>query len=84
MTVASEWVGEMEQKIADLEELCKRQATIISALIPHVKEHFYVAGALGEKDRNGLPDAIEICPAYGCGWTMIYTKTGRVVSAEGG
>jgi len=40
---------------------------------------YFICGEGGEKDRNGLPDRIFICPAYGVDWFQVYEKT-EVVS----
>jgi hypothetical protein len=37
----------------------------------------------GEKDRNGLPQYIEVVPAHGVGWTQVYERTERTISMEG-
>ncbi len=33
---------------------------------------YFLSGGHGLKDDNQMPQFVEICPAYGCGWTMIY------------
>jgi hypothetical protein len=60
--------------IEALEEQNKRLSKIIAALMPHLVEHYFICGEGGEKDDNGLPDAISICPAYGADWTVTYKR----------
>ena len=50
---------------------------------PEMTGEFFIAGYHGPKDDNVMPQFIEVCPAYGVGWTMIYEDTGRKISYEG-
>lgn len=43
---------------------------------------FFICGEGGEKDKNGLPDRIHVCPAYGVDWFQVYEKTKSVVGPE--
>ena len=43
----------------------------------------FICGRSGGRDENGLPDAVEICPAYGVGWSVIYRRTDRTTPTEG-
>jgi len=36
---------------------------------------YFICGEGGEKDTNGLPESIYICPAYGVDWFQVYKKT---------
>ena len=38
---------------------------------------YFICGEGGEKDKNGLPDLILVCPAYGADWVQTYEKTDR-------
>jgi hypothetical protein len=44
---------------------------------------FFLAGGLGEKDQNGLPQFVEIVPAYGVAWSQLYEKTDKQITMEG-
>lgn len=50
---------------------------------PEISGEFFIAGYHGPKDDNVMPQFIEVCPAYGAGWVMIYEDTGRTISHEG-
>lgn len=39
------------------------------------RDVYFICGELGEKDQNGLPENILICPAYGVDWFQVYKKT---------
>jgi hypothetical protein len=43
---------------------------------------YFICGESGEKDKNGLPDRIFICPAYGVDWFQVYEKTKSAVGPE--
>jgi len=42
---------------------------------PEYSGHYFISGELGNKDNNGLPDRIKICPSQGCDFSVIYEKT---------
>lgn len=44
---------------------------------------WYPTSGYGEKDNNGLPQYIEVVPAYGVGWSQVYEKTDRTIQYEG-
>ena len=50
---------------------------------PEMTGEFFMAGSHGPKDDNMMPQFVEVCPAYGAGWVMIYEDTGRTISYEG-
>jgi len=35
---------------------------------------YFISGEAGEKDEDGLPECISVCPAYGVGWSILYRK----------
>jgi len=43
--------------------------------LPEYSGHYFISGELGNKDNNGLPDRIKICPSQGCDFSVIYEKT---------
>ena len=63
--------------------LCKQQVIIRRIYAEHLPDTWFVCGEMGEKDQNGLPQYIDVCPAYGAGWYQVYEKTDRSVSTEG-
>ena len=50
---------------------------------PEITGAYFLSGGYGPKDDNMLPQFVEIVPAYGCGWSMVYEYTGRTISYEG-
>lgn len=73
-----------EAEYERLEEKCDKQAMILRRLNPeNFPDTLFISGILGEKDANGLPKYIEICPAYGVDWTVIYEKTDKIIGGMG-
>lgn len=79
-----------------VEELCDENIKLRKALDVYERERdrfkhakpemtgaYFLAGGHGSKDDNQMPQFVEIVPAYGCGWSMIYEYTGRTISYEG-
>jgi hypothetical protein len=48
---------------------------IFKHLRPEVSGTYFICGESGEKDVNGLPEKITVCPAMGVGFTSVYKKT---------
>lgn len=67
---------EVEAYEGELHEL-RRLKKIIKheVLAEKLGDIYFICGACGEKDDNGLPDRILVCPAYGCAWFQVYEKT---------
>lgn len=67
-----------DAEIARLKEKCDKQAMILQHLSPDKHpDVFFICGKVGERDENGLPDKILVCPAYGVDWYQVYEKTER-------
>lgn len=63
--------------------LCKQQVIIRRIYAEQLPDTWFVAGELGEKDANGLPKYITVCPAYGVDWVQIYEKADRTIGGMG-
>ena len=64
-------------------EIYERERNRFRHAKPEMTGEFFISGYHGPKDDNVMPQFIEICPAYGVGWVMIYEDTGRKISYEG-
>ena len=64
-------------------EIYERERIRFKHAKPEMSGEFFIAGYHGPKDDNIMPQFIEVCPAYGCAWVMIYEDTGRTISYEG-
>ena len=71
-------------EIERLVDKCDRQAMVIRRIyVDEYPDTWFAWHGFGEKDRNNLPQYIEVVPAHGVGWTQVYEKTERTVSMEG-
>ena len=81
--------GEAEVKLSENAKLRKaleiyeRERARFRHAKPEMTGEYFLAGGHGPKDDNQMPQFVEIVPAYGCGWSMIYEDTGRTISYEG-
>ena len=90
--VLDAWL-EAEAKIVELEaeneklrkglEIYARERNRFKHTTPEMSGSYFLSGGHGPKDDNQMPQFVEIVPAYGCGWSMIYEDTGRIISYEG-
>ena len=64
-------------------EIYERERIRFKHAKPEMTGEFFISGYHGPKDDNVMPQFIEVCPAYGCAWVMIYEDTGRTISYEG-
>ena len=64
---------------ADIDEAANR-IELMSKFLRHnllatkLEGVFFICGEAGEKDQNGIPEHIHICPAYGSDVTYVFTR----------
>jgi len=63
-----------QEEIERLRDKCDKQATVLKAAFPEQSGGFFICGESGEKDRNGMPNKLLVCPAYGLDWFVVYKK----------
>jgi hypothetical protein len=83
---ALKYIEELEADNAKLYkalDIYKRERDRFKHSKPEITGAYFLAGGHGPKDDNMMPQFVEIVPAYGCGWSMIYEYTGRTISYEG-
>lgn len=51
-------------------------------LTPDKGFNYFICGEGGEKDKNGLPGSLFVCPSYGCDWFQIYERTDNAAGPE--
>jgi hypothetical protein len=71
------------EKLRKALEIYERERNRFKHAKPEMTGEYFLAGGHGPKDDNQMPQFVEICPAYGVGWVMIYEDTGRIISYEG-
>ena len=64
-------------------EIYERERNRFKHATPEMSGAYFLTGGHGPKDDNQMPQFVEVVPAYGCGWSMIYEDTGRTISYEG-
>ena len=65
----------------------RKQVEALSGVVRRIyadkmPDTWFVSGELGEKDGNGLPERITVCPAYGCDWVQVYQRTDQTAGPE--
>ena len=86
MMVSDYYIKRLEaenKNLYKLLDLYKRERDRFKHNKPEMTGEYFLSGGHGLKDDNQMPQFVEICPAYGCGWTMIYEDSGRIISYEG-
>ena len=73
----------MAEEIARLQKLVEVAGVIFSHnLTPDKGFNYFICSEGGTKDKNGLPDKLMICPAYGVDWMQVYEKTDQTFGTE--
>ena len=55
-------------------KLLEKMDMLMKTSYPEQTGHYFISGELGEKDQNGLPEYIQVVPAYGVDWHMLYKR----------
>jgi hypothetical protein len=79
-----EQIAEVLKYIEYLEKklkLLEKMDMLMKTSYPEQTGHYFISGELGEKDDSGLPEYIQVVPAYGVDWHMLY-KRGRSFGPE--
>jgi hypothetical protein len=59
--------------VTDKEKI-ERYEKILKHLLAERTGYYFICGEGGEKDENGLPEVISICPTYGADWVVTYER----------
>ena len=84
--VRSDRIEELEAENETLRkalEIYQRERDRYRHATPEMSGAYFLSGGHGPKDNNQMPQFVEVVPAYGCGWSMVYEDTGRTISYEG-
>jgi len=76
---AVDYISKLEKAL----EIYQRERDRFKHTYPEVSGQYFLSGGHGDTDDNCLPEYVRICPAYGCAWEQIYTKTENTISYEG-
>jgi hypothetical protein len=76
-------IGKAIVEIKQLRKVRNDQANILRRLTPDkFPDTYFVHSGLGEKDKNGMPERLLACPAYGVDFSYIYEYTGKTTTTE--
>jgi hypothetical protein len=76
-------IGKAIVEIKKLRKVRNDQANILRRLIPDkFPDTYFVHSGLGEKDKNGMPEKLLVCPAYGVDFSYIYEYIGKTTTTE--
>lgn len=71
-------------EIEELTDLLEKQQKIIRRMyVEHFPNTWFVCGEGGDKNQNNLPRYIEVCPAYGLDWSVVYERTDKIIGGMG-
>ena len=74
---------ELEAYEGELKKLRRIEAIVKhEVLAEKFGDIFFICGESSEKDDNGLPKQIHVCPAYGVDWFQIYERTDKSFGPE--
>ena len=54
-----------------------RLRTVLHSAFPEKSGRYFISGQGGDVDKNGLPDRVSICPAYGVDWAVNYRRVDK-------
>jgi len=76
-------IGKAIDEIKRLRKIRNVQATILRRLSPDkFPDTYFIHASLGERDENGMPKKLLVCPAYGVDFSYVYEYNGKTVGPE--
>ena len=76
-------IGKAIDEIKRLRKIRNDQANILRRLTPDkFPDTYFIHSGLGEKDQNGMPKKLLVCPAYGVDFSYVYEYTGKTTGPE--
>lgn len=76
-------IGKAIEEIERLQKKCDMQAMILRRLTPDkYPDTYFIHSGVGEKDTNGMPEKLMVCPAYGVDFSYIYQRTDKTTGPE--
>ena len=70
-------------EIERLKEICNNQAMILRRMAPdRFPDTYFIHSGIGNKDQNGMPEKLLVCPAYGVDFSYVYERTEKTTGPE--
>lgn len=80
----SDLLLECRNELERLATKCDKQAMVIRRVyVDDWPNQWFAWHGYGPKDENGLPQYIEVVPAYGVDWTQVYEKINLTIGGMG-
>lgn len=75
--------AELQEEVERLRKIRNDQAMILRRLSPDkFPDTYFIHASLGERDENGMPKKLLVCPAYGVDFSYVYEYTGKTTGPE--
>ena len=72
-----------QDEIKRLQDKCNRLIMMLRRLDPEkFPDTYFIHGAIGEKDQNGMPEKLLVVPAYGVDFSYEYVRTNKTIGPE--
>ena len=68
----------LEKEIVELQDRVEKLQTILRHVFPEKTNALFITGHCGERDENGLPQKLIICPAYGSDVMVLYAREDNI------
>ena len=76
-------IERLNREVDRLKQICNDQAMILRRLSPDkFPDTYFIHSGLGEKDQNGMPEKLLVCPAYGVDFSYVYEYNGKTTGPE--
>lgn len=76
-------IERLNREVDRLKQICNDQAMILRRLSPDkFPDTYFIHSGLGEKDQNGMPEKLLVCPAYGVDFSYVYEYNGKTTGTE--
>ena len=73
----------LKEEVELLKKIRNDQANILRRLTPDkFPDTYFIHSGLGEKDQNGMPEKLLVCPAYGLDFSYVYEYNGKTSGTE--
>lgn len=74
----------MTEKLSyeEMEKRYELYRRIVQHILAEKTGHYFICGESGDKDDNGLPERIVVCPTYGSDLVQMYAKLGKTSGPE--
>lgn len=81
--IMSARIKELEAELDKYKSGYEASMRIVRSVFPEkFPDNYFICGEGGEKDDNGMPDKLMVCPAYGTDFFYVYEYKGETAGAE--